>query len=254
MSPRSPAASIEGQPVIDLDYIEDSAAGTDANFVMTGKGGIVEIQGTAEGDPFTEEEFSALMTLAKKGIARLVEPAADGGLRGEARSEDDAMTPCGRSSKSALYVTDLDAAESVLRRHARPRHDRQGRRTPRLLPLRRRRTAAVQRRCDRNPAGARRQAAGSAARRARRRAISALPRRRRKSTRWRSLSSEQGRRDRSRFRMAEWWPLDLFSRSVRQLARIRRTEDLGDVMRPAHRARKSSSPATMTASSANSPI
>ena len=62
----------DGQPAIDLDYLEDSAAGTDANFVMTGKGGIVEIQGTAEGIPFTEDEFSALMTLAKKGIARLV--------------------------------------------------------------------------------------------------------------------------------------------------------------------------------------
>jgi ribonuclease PH len=62
----------DGQPVLDLDYLEDSSAGTDANFVMTGKGGIVEIQGTAEGVPFTEEEFAALMALAKKGISRLV--------------------------------------------------------------------------------------------------------------------------------------------------------------------------------------
>lgn len=62
-----------GQPVIDLDYDEDSAAGTDANFVMTGKGGIVEVQGTAEGEPFSEEQFAALMDLAKKGIARLVD-------------------------------------------------------------------------------------------------------------------------------------------------------------------------------------
>jgi ribonuclease PH len=62
----------DGQLVLDLDYEEDSAAGTDANFVMTGKGGIVEIQGTAEGEPFSEEQFSALMTLAKKGISRLV--------------------------------------------------------------------------------------------------------------------------------------------------------------------------------------
>jgi len=62
----------EGVPVIDLDYLEDSAADTDANFVMTGKGGIVEIQGTAEKTPFTEEEFAALMALAKNGIARLV--------------------------------------------------------------------------------------------------------------------------------------------------------------------------------------
>jgi len=62
-----------GQPVIDLDYLEDSSAGTDANFVMTGKGGIVEVQGTAEGEPFSEEEFSALMGLARRGIARLVD-------------------------------------------------------------------------------------------------------------------------------------------------------------------------------------
>ena len=58
--------------MLDLDYVEDSSAGTDANFVMTGKGGIVEIQGTAEGVPFSEDEFSALMALARKGIARLV--------------------------------------------------------------------------------------------------------------------------------------------------------------------------------------
>ena len=63
----------DGQPVIDLDYDEDSSAHTDANFVMTGSGGIVEIQGTAEGAPFSEEEFSALLKLAKDGITRLVE-------------------------------------------------------------------------------------------------------------------------------------------------------------------------------------
>ena len=62
-----------GEAVIDLDYIEDSAAGTDANFVMTGKGGIVEIQGTAEGEPFSEEQFTALTAMARRGIGRLVE-------------------------------------------------------------------------------------------------------------------------------------------------------------------------------------
>jgi ribonuclease PH len=61
-----------GQPVLDLDYEEDSSAGTDANFVMTGKGGIVEIQGTAEGEPFSEAQFAELMGLARKGIQRLV--------------------------------------------------------------------------------------------------------------------------------------------------------------------------------------
>ncbi|MFN3546008.1 MAG: ribonuclease PH [Mesorhizobium sp.] len=62
-----------GTCVIDLDYVEDSSAGADANFVMTGKGGIVEIQGTAEGDAFSEAQFAELMALARKGIARLVD-------------------------------------------------------------------------------------------------------------------------------------------------------------------------------------
>lgn len=63
---------VAGQPVLDLDYIEDSGAQTDANFVMTGKGGIVEVQGTAEGEPFSEEQLAAMMALAKAGIADLV--------------------------------------------------------------------------------------------------------------------------------------------------------------------------------------
>lgn len=63
----------EGTPVIDLDYREDSTAQTDANFVMTGRGGIVEVQGTAEGEPFTDDEFAALMVLARNGIKRLVD-------------------------------------------------------------------------------------------------------------------------------------------------------------------------------------
>jgi len=61
------------QPVIDLDYLEDSAAETDANFVMTGSGAIVEVQGTAEGAPFSEEEFLTLMRLARGGIGELVQ-------------------------------------------------------------------------------------------------------------------------------------------------------------------------------------
>lgn len=60
-------------PVLDLDYAEDASAQTDANFVMTGKGGIVEIQGTAEAEPFSEEEFSTLMVMARNGICRLVD-------------------------------------------------------------------------------------------------------------------------------------------------------------------------------------
>jgi ribonuclease PH len=62
-----------GTPVLDLDYAEDSAADADANFVLTGRGGIVEIQGTAEGAPFSEAQFAELAILARKGIARLVE-------------------------------------------------------------------------------------------------------------------------------------------------------------------------------------
>ncbi len=62
-----------GAAVLDLDYAEDSTAETDANFVMTGSGGIIEIQGTAEGEPFSEEMLHKLMGLAKHGIVQLVE-------------------------------------------------------------------------------------------------------------------------------------------------------------------------------------
>jgi ribonuclease PH len=61
-----------GQAVLDLDYAEDSEAGTDANFVLTGSGGIVEIQGTAEGAPFSEASFLDLLALARKGIGELI--------------------------------------------------------------------------------------------------------------------------------------------------------------------------------------
>ena len=62
-----------GEAVLDLDYAEDSEADADANFVMTGAGGIVEVQGTAETDPFSQEQFDALMLLARQGIAELVD-------------------------------------------------------------------------------------------------------------------------------------------------------------------------------------
>jgi ribonuclease PH len=64
---------VAGAPVIDLDYAEDSTAGTDANFVVTGTGGLVEVQGTAEGKPFSEADFLALMALARSGCGKLVE-------------------------------------------------------------------------------------------------------------------------------------------------------------------------------------
>ncbi len=63
----------EERAVLDLDYVEDSAAQADANFVLTGRGGIVEIQGTAEERPFEEAQFTELLRLARKGINELVE-------------------------------------------------------------------------------------------------------------------------------------------------------------------------------------
>ena len=62
----------KGNAVLDLDYAEDSTADADSNFVMTGAGGIVEIQGTAETTAFSEENFQQLLSLAKKGIGELV--------------------------------------------------------------------------------------------------------------------------------------------------------------------------------------
>ena len=62
-----------GTPVLDLDYAEDSTAETDANFVMTGSGGLVEVQATAEAAIFTDEQLAAMMGLARHGIMRLVD-------------------------------------------------------------------------------------------------------------------------------------------------------------------------------------
>ncbi len=62
-----------GAAVLDLDYAEDSQADTDANFVLTGSGNIVEVQATAEKTPFSEEQLSALLALARKGITKLVD-------------------------------------------------------------------------------------------------------------------------------------------------------------------------------------
>ena len=61
-----------GTPVLDLDYAEDSACGCDMNIVMTGAGGVVEVQGTAEGEPFARAELDALLALAEGGIATLI--------------------------------------------------------------------------------------------------------------------------------------------------------------------------------------
>jgi ribonuclease PH len=61
----------QGHPVLDLDYAEDSACDTDMNVVMTGTGGIVEVQGTAEGEPFSRATLEALLDLATTGIAQI---------------------------------------------------------------------------------------------------------------------------------------------------------------------------------------
>lgn len=63
---------VQGTPLLDLDYAEDSAAGTDMNVVMTGAGNYVEVQGTAEGAAFSRQEMDALLVLAEKGIQELV--------------------------------------------------------------------------------------------------------------------------------------------------------------------------------------
>lgn len=62
---------VGGQAVLDLDYLEDSSAGTDANFVLTDKSGIVEVQGTAEAEPFSEEELLRMLRLARIGCAAI---------------------------------------------------------------------------------------------------------------------------------------------------------------------------------------
>jgi ribonuclease PH len=63
---------VQGTPLLDLEYTEDSSCDTDMNIVMTGRGGFVEVQGTAEGVPFSRAEMDALLALAAKGIGELV--------------------------------------------------------------------------------------------------------------------------------------------------------------------------------------
>lgn len=76
---------IDGVPMLDLAYVEDSRAGVDMNLVMTGNGGIVEVQGTGEGGPFTRGQMDDLMALAQSGVQRLIaiQRASLGGLGAE---------------------------------------------------------------------------------------------------------------------------------------------------------------------------
>ena len=170
MSRRSPAASMTAQPVLDLDYLEDSSAGTDANFVMTGKGGIVEIQGTAEGVPVQRGRVPGADGARQEGHCAAGRPAADGG---GVRTADARPPP---SSNPRSTSTDLDAAEAFYRDVLGLAADRQGRGPARLLPLRRRACCCCSTpRRRRIAAAAGRKAAGAAAWRGRRRAICALP-------------------------------------------------------------------------------
>jgi ribonuclease PH len=66
------AGVYQGEPVLDLDYLEDSGCDTDMNVVMTGSGGLVEIQGTAEGAPFTRGQMEAILELSERGIRELI--------------------------------------------------------------------------------------------------------------------------------------------------------------------------------------
>ena len=63
---------LEGKKILDLEYSEDSVAEVDMNIVKTGKGGFVEIQGTAEQEPFTDKDMDAMLSLANKGIKELI--------------------------------------------------------------------------------------------------------------------------------------------------------------------------------------
>jgi ribonuclease PH len=63
----------KGEPVLDLDYDEDSKAETDMNVVMTSEGGFIEVQGTAEGAPYTQDEMNAMLELAREGISKLTQ-------------------------------------------------------------------------------------------------------------------------------------------------------------------------------------
>jgi ribonuclease PH len=92
----SPVAAVScgvfrGEPVLDLDYAEDSTAMADANFVLSGDGGIVEIQATAEEEPFGDDAFAEMMRLARKGIAELTAHQAE--ALGIATSEPAEETP-----------------------------------------------------------------------------------------------------------------------------------------------------------------
>jgi ribonuclease PH len=77
-------------PVLDLEYAEDSKAGTDANFVITGAGQLVEVQATAEGAPFSDDELHQLLALARAGCAQLVRLQTEALQQGQARWATDA--------------------------------------------------------------------------------------------------------------------------------------------------------------------
>ena len=104
----------KGTPVLDLDYAEDSACDTDMNVVMTGAGGFVEVQGTAEGVPFSRTEMNALLGLAENGIAQLI--TAQKSALGSRYGRPLARFACRRGRRRGSPVV------ARLRRSPRPRH------------------------------------------------------------------------------------------------------------------------------------
>ena len=95
---------VGGRPVLDLDYLEDSGAGTDANFVLTGEGGIVEIQGTAEGAPVLGERLSRVAATGPEGDRRAGHASGESGRMNRAPPE--------RVLESVVYADDLERAEA----------------------------------------------------------------------------------------------------------------------------------------------
>ena len=100
---------VKGEPVLDLDYDEDSSADADANFVLTNAGGLVEIQATAEKNSFSEEAFTRLLQLARTGYGGVVRGTAQGGggLMGRKLSAGSKIVLASHNKGKLAELTDL---------------------------------------------------------------------------------------------------------------------------------------------------
>ena len=98
---------VKGEAMLDLDYDEDSTAETDANFVLTGAGGLVEIQGTAEGAPFSDEQFAQLLRWRARASANLIALQKGGAWRMKLAAR---LHACGRQPQSGQGARDRGAA------------------------------------------------------------------------------------------------------------------------------------------------